>query len=92
MSESTPSNVNRIPTGQLFGTSPLNEVVPQGYFPEISPRLQAVLQEIVTDVVAKLGCVGAMVTTLEQGNALPVRAYSLRFSVDLLERLERQAG
>ena len=92
MGKRTPSNVNRIPTGQLFGTSPLNEVVPQGHFPEISPRLQAVLQEIVTDVVAKLGCVGAMVTTLEQGNALPVRAYSLRFSVDLLERLERQAG
>jgi signal transduction histidine kinase len=82
----------RIPTGQLFGTRPLNQVVSHTAFPEISPRLQAVLQQIVTDVVSRLGCVGAMVTTLERGNALPVRAYSMRFAPALLEKLEKEAG
>ena len=82
----------RIPTGQLFGTRPLNQVVSHTAFPEISPRLQAVLQQIVTDVVSRLGCVGAMVTTLERGNALPVRAYSMRFAPALLEKLEAEAG
>ncbi len=38
--------------------------------------LYQLLQQIVDDVVAKLGCVGAIATTLEQGNALHVRAAS----------------
>ena len=44
---------------------------------DISPELQAVLQNIVDDVVRTLGCVGAMVAPLEGGNCLRVRAYAV---------------
>lgn len=45
--------------------------------PKISPDLQEVLQQIANDVVNRLGCLGAMVATLEQGNVLVLRAYEL---------------
>ncbi len=60
--------------------------------PDISPELRAVLQHIVDDVVAGLGCVGAMVATLEEGNALPVRAYSVDIAPSLLAQLEDKLG
>jgi signal transduction histidine kinase len=50
--------------------------------PDISPDLQEVLQHIVNDVVERLGCMGAMVTTLEQGSLLVLRAYELRQSLE----------
>lgn len=49
--------------------------------PKISPDLQEVLQQIANDVVNRLGCVGAMVATLEQGPVLVVRAYNLSDSL-----------
>ncbi|MBE2222863.1 MAG: GAF domain-containing protein, partial [Anaerolineae bacterium] len=49
--------------------------------PEISSDLQEVLQQIANDVVNRLGCIGAMVATLEQGNALAIRAYKLSDSL-----------
>jgi signal transduction histidine kinase len=51
-----------------------------------------VLDIIVQTVVQELGYVGAMVATLERGNMLPVRAYAVRFSTTLLDKLERQLG
>jgi len=45
--------------------------------PKISPDLQGVLQQIVKDVVNRLGCMGAMIATLERGDVLVVRAYDL---------------
>lgn len=53
--------------------------------PEISPDLQGVLQHIANDVVNRLGCMGAMVATLEQGNVLVVRAYKLDDSLKSLQ-------
>ena len=40
----------------------------------ISPHLQSVLQHIVDDVVVRLGCLGALATTLENDLGLYVRA------------------
>ncbi len=48
----------------------------QTSIPSISPKLQDVLEQIANDVVNHMGCVGAMVATLEQGLALVVRAYA----------------
>jgi len=42
----------------------------------VSPKLQAVLEQIAHDVVDHMGCVGAMVATLEHGPALVLRAYA----------------
>jgi len=53
--------------------------------PKISPKLQAVLEQIVNDVVAHMDCIGAMVATLEHGLELVVRAYATAFDVNLLE-------
>lgn len=50
------------------------------------------MQRIVDDVVAGLGCVGAMVATLEMDNSLPVRAYSVNFAPSLLKYLEDKLG
>lgn len=47
----------------------------------ISPNLQEVLQQIANDVVDRLGCMGAMVATLEHGNELVVHAYKLSGSL-----------
>ena len=58
----------------------------------ISYELQIVLQHIVEDVVTGLGCIGAMVATLEQGNALPVQAYSVSMAPSLLKQLEDELG
>jgi signal transduction histidine kinase len=60
--------------------------------PDVSPELQAVLKHIVEDVVEGLGCVGAMVATLELDNALPVRAYSVDIAPGLLKQLEDRLG
>ncbi len=54
--------------------------------PTISPKLQAVLKQIVDDVVNHMDCVGAMVATLEQGAALVVRAYANAGFADPLEK------
>lgn len=51
-----------------------------------------VLQTIVDTVKDELGYVGAMVATLETGNALPVRAYALDAGAGLLSNLESKAG
>ncbi|MCB9100915.1 MAG: GAF domain-containing protein [Anaerolineales bacterium] len=58
----------------------------------ISNELQKVLQRIADDVVNSLGCVGAMVAPLEEGNALPVRAYSVGINNSLLKQLESKLG
>ena len=62
-------------------------------------RLQAkmtdeveVLQTVVNAVVDDLGYQGAMVATLEDGNALPVRAYALEGTNSLLGQWEKMAG
>ncbi|PID85194.1 MAG: hypothetical protein CSB13_09280 [Chloroflexi bacterium] len=51
-----------------------------------------VLQEIVDAVVAELGYAGAIVATLEKNNALPVRAYAIDESAQMIFQLEEQAG
>lgn len=51
-----------------------------------------VLQAVVDAVVQELGYQGAMVATLEEGNALPVRAYALEGSNALLTQWEKMAG
>ncbi|MCP4357269.1 MAG: GAF domain-containing sensor histidine kinase [Chloroflexi bacterium] len=51
-----------------------------------------VLQTVVDAVVHELGYEGAMVATLEDGNALPVRAYALDESKTVLTKLEKRAG
>ncbi len=51
-----------------------------------------VLQSIVDAVVQELGYEGAMVATLENGNALPVRAYALDDTPQILSHLENKAG
>ncbi|MCI0399211.1 MAG: ATP-binding protein [Chloroflexi bacterium] len=61
-------------------------------FPPLAPELQRTLQQIVDDVVERLGCVGAILATLEPGNALPTRAYSVSFAPELLGQLEKQLG
>ncbi|MBN1218432.1 MAG: GAF domain-containing sensor histidine kinase [Anaerolineae bacterium] len=62
------------------------------HLPDISPGLQAVLQNIVDDVLRTLGCVGAMVAPLEAGNCLRVRAYAVDVEPGLLEHLEKTLG
>ncbi|HFQ94173.1 MAG TPA: GAF domain-containing protein, partial [Anaerolineae bacterium] len=51
-----------------------------------------VLQAVVDSVVFELGYAGAMVATLERGNALPVRAYALDDRPQILAHLEEKAG
>lgn len=51
-----------------------------------------VLQSVVDAVVQELGYEGAMVATLENGNALPVRAYALDDTPQILTHLESKAG
>ncbi len=51
-----------------------------------------VLQSIVDAVVQELGYEGAMLATLENGNALPVRAYALDDTPQILTHLESKAG
>jgi signal transduction histidine kinase len=57
---------------------------------EISAELQTILQGIVDDVVSGLGCVGALVATLEMDNSLPVRAYAVDLAPGLLEKVENR--
>ncbi|MCB0209000.1 MAG: GAF domain-containing protein [Anaerolineae bacterium] len=51
-----------------------------------------VLQMIVDTVVHELDYVGAMVATLETGNALPVRAYSVSMAQDIIREWENRLG
>jgi signal transduction histidine kinase len=51
-----------------------------------------VLQTIVDAVVHDLGYAGALVATLEEGRALPVRAYSVDASPAVIQELEKRAG
>ncbi len=60
--------------------------------PEISAELQTLLQRVADDVVTHLGCVGAMVATLEPENIMPVRAYSIDIPSGLLKQLESKLG
>jgi signal transduction histidine kinase len=66
---------------------------------QIILRLQAhmtseteVLQTIVDAVVEDLGYAGAMVATLENGNALPVRAFAVDETMRVVQQFEAQAG
>ncbi|MFC1976342.1 ATP-binding protein [Chloroflexota bacterium] len=61
-------------------------------YPDISPELQAVLQNVVDDVIKTLDCVGAMVAPLEAGNCLRVRAYAVDIESSLLQHLEKKLG
>ena len=60
--------------------------------PEISTQLQNVLQQIADDAVNRFGCVGALVSTLEYGVALPVRAYALKMLPERLTQFEESVG
>jgi signal transduction histidine kinase len=51
-----------------------------------------VLQAIVDAVVSELGYAGAMVATLENGNALPVRAYAVDETMRVISQFETQVG
>ncbi len=51
-----------------------------------------VLQAIVDAVVLELGYAGAMVATLENGNALPVRAFAVDETMPFVSQFEAQAG
>ncbi|MBP6472686.1 MAG: GAF domain-containing protein [Chloroflexi bacterium] len=55
--------------------------------PIISPKLQTVLEQIAADVVNHMGCVGAMVATLEEGVTLVVRAFGNIGGIDERQRL-----
>ena len=60
--------------------------------PEISVQLQTVLQQIADDAVNRLGCIGTLVATLEHGNALPVRAFSVEMPTERLVEFEASVG
>ncbi|MCB8943397.1 MAG: GAF domain-containing protein [Ardenticatenaceae bacterium] len=60
--------------------------------PAISLQLQTVLQQIADDAVNRLGCVGALVATLEHGNALPVRAFAIEMPMERLAHFEEGVG
>ncbi|MEM7332855.1 MAG: GAF domain-containing protein [Chloroflexota bacterium] len=55
-------------------------------------ELQQLLQQIVNDVVSRLGCIGAIATTLEQGNALHVRAASFDVPDNVVEQYLNKEG
>lgn len=61
-------------------------------FPPITPDLQRVLQYVVDDMVSRLGFAGAIIATLEEGNALPVRALAIDFNPKLLNQIESSLG
>ena len=51
-----------------------------------------VLQAIVDSMVEDLEYAGAIVATLEDGNALPVRTYAVDVATDVLQQLEDKVG
>lgn len=57
-------------------------------FPDIPSGLQSVLQQIVDDVVKRLGWVGALVATLDHGKSLSIRAFAIDAPPEQLKRLE----
>ncbi|MDM8519122.1 GAF domain-containing sensor histidine kinase [Anaerolineales bacterium HSG6] len=59
---------------------------------DITPELQTLLQHVADDVVKRLGCVGAMVATLESDNSMPVRAYTIDIAPTLFHQLEKRLG
>ena len=58
----------------------------------ISPRLQRVLQQLVDDIVEKLGCLGALATTLENDKGLYVRASAFQMPHQELEAVLARGG
>jgi signal transduction histidine kinase len=60
--------------------------------PEISGQLQTVLRQIADDAVNRFGCAGALVATLEHGNALPIRAYAVAMLSERVAQLEERVG
>lgn len=57
------------------------------HFPPIPSELQENLNRIVSNIINNLGYVGAMVATLEPDDSLPVRAYAVDTSPEILEFL-----
>ncbi len=75
-------NVKPNPRKNILSNSNLPTPVPI-----ISPKLQTVLEQVAADVVNHMGCVGAMVATLEGGVALVVRAFGNIGGMDERRRL-----
>ncbi len=61
-------------------------------FTKISPKLHSALQQIVDDVVERLGCVGAIATTLENDKGLYARASAFSLSSELVGYFVKQTG
>ncbi len=61
-------------------------------FTNISPKLQGSLQQIVDDVVARLGCIAAIATTLENDQGLYVRAAAFALSAEQAKYFVKQTG
>lgn len=61
-------------------------------FSDIAPRLQSALQAVVDDVVARLGCIGAIATTLENDHGLYVRAAAFQVSAGQAQRFLADSG
>lgn len=61
-------------------------------YTHISPRLQMILQQAVDDVVARLGCVGALATTLENDKGLYLRTSSFSLSPAQMQPFLAQGG
>ena len=59
-------------------------------FTQISPKLQGALQQIVDDIVARLGCVGALATTLENDKGLYMRASAFSLSSENVKYFVKQ--
>lgn len=61
-------------------------------YTQISPRLHTILQQVVDDVVERLGCVGALATTLENDKGLYLRAASFSAPAAQVQQFWAQAG
>ncbi len=61
-------------------------------FSDIAPRLQSALQAVVDDVAARLGCIGAIATTLENDGGLYVRAVSFQVPAEQAQRFLADSG
>jgi signal transduction histidine kinase len=59
---------------------------------DISPRLQTILQQVVDDVVERLGCAGALATTLERDKGLYLRASAFNLPPEELQQLLKQTA
>lgn len=61
-------------------------------YTQISPRLHTILQQVVDDVVERLGCVGALATTLENDKGLYLRASSFQAPAPQVQQLWTRGG